>query len=154
MIVKYKDYIIDVKREKCMAGYSLLYYSVFTPDGEEIICSFEDSAEKVRDIVKSMKMRVDAHILDSHSEDWRAIWETEPTIDKPVQIPVFKEAAQLAFKKLGYNDIKNKKTLNDFISELLKLQQDGKGEYIVMDGEYGYKAEVQYICDTEKRIVF
>jgi hypothetical protein len=69
MVVKYKGYTIDVKREKCMAGYSLLYYSVYTPDGEEIICNYEDSAEKVRDMVKFMKNRVDEHILDPHSED-------------------------------------------------------------------------------------
>ena len=52
-----------------MAGYSLLYYSVYTPDEEEIICSFEDSAEKVRDMVRHMKMRVDEHILDPNSEE-------------------------------------------------------------------------------------
>lgn len=52
-----------------MGGYSLLYYSVLAPDGEEIICSYEDSAEKVKDMVKYMKERVDEHILDPHSED-------------------------------------------------------------------------------------
>lgn len=70
MIVKYKGYTIDVKREKCLAGYPLLYYSVYTPDGEEIICSYEDSAEKVTDMVKHMKMRVDEHILNPDSEKY------------------------------------------------------------------------------------
>lgn len=64
MKVKYKNYVIDVKREKCLAGYKLLYYSVYTPEGEEIISSFEDSNEKVRDMVKCMKEHVDEHIKE------------------------------------------------------------------------------------------
>ena len=68
MIVNYKGFEIDVAREKCMAGYALLYYSVYTPDGEEIICSFEDSAETVRTMIKHMKMRVDEYILNPESE--------------------------------------------------------------------------------------
>ena len=81
MIVKYKDYIIDVKREKCMAGYTLLYYSVASPSGEEIICDLEDSSEKVRDMVKSMKNRIDEHILNPHSED---INEVDDYINKAI----------------------------------------------------------------------
>lgn len=73
MIVKYKGYEIDVKREKCLAGYDLLYYSVYTPDGEEIICSFEDSAETVREKVKHMKGCVDDHI--ENPGDWEHGWE-------------------------------------------------------------------------------
>ena len=68
MIVNYKGFGINIAREKCMAGYSLLYYSVYTPDKEEIICSFEDSAEKVKTMIKHMKMRVDEYISNPESE--------------------------------------------------------------------------------------
>ena len=69
MIVNYKGFTIDVSRQKCMAGYNLLYYSVYTPDKEEIICSYEDSAETVRTTVKHMKMRIDEYIENPESED-------------------------------------------------------------------------------------
>lgn len=66
MKVNYRGYEIEVTREKCMAGYDLLYYSVYRiSDGYECVVSFEDSSEKVRDMVKYMKERID----NEHLED-------------------------------------------------------------------------------------
>lgn len=61
----YRGHRIEVSREKCLAGYSLLYYSVYREgDGYECLCSFEDSAEKVRDMVGYMKARIDDELAD------------------------------------------------------------------------------------------
>ena len=62
MKVKYKGYEIDVYREKCMGGWGLLYFSVFTLDGRECLTSFEDSAETVRDKIGQLKERIDEEL--------------------------------------------------------------------------------------------
>lgn len=63
MKCSYRGYEINVDREECLAGYSLLYFSVYREaDGLEIICDYEDSAEKVHDMTKFMKNRVDQFI--------------------------------------------------------------------------------------------
>lgn len=65
MKLVYKGHEIDVHREKCLGGYTLLYYSIFrVSDGYECLSSFEDSAEKVRDMVGYLKERVDAELAE------------------------------------------------------------------------------------------
>jgi hypothetical protein len=59
MKVKYKGHEISVNREKCMGGWSTLYYSVFSDEGRECLTSFEDSAETVKDKVAQLKDRID-----------------------------------------------------------------------------------------------
>lgn len=58
---KYRGYDLEVVRDNCMAGYPLLYYSIFK-DGEEIDNSFEDSEETVRGKLKQLKKEVDMRI--------------------------------------------------------------------------------------------
>ena len=79
MTVNYKGFEINVDREECLAGYELLYYSVYREeDGLEVICSFEDSAEKVRDMVKAMKSRVDEFLATrGASEELEDMFELE-----------------------------------------------------------------------------
>lgn len=61
----HRGHEITVTREKCMAGYSLLYYSIFRKsDGYECTSGFEDSDEKVGDFVGVMKQRVDAELAE------------------------------------------------------------------------------------------
>jgi hypothetical protein len=61
--VIYRGHEIEVKREKCLAGYLLLYYSIYRlSDGYCVEESFEDSAEKVWDMISYMKERLDAEI--------------------------------------------------------------------------------------------
>ncbi|QSF43416.1 hypothetical protein [Paenibacillus tianjinensis] len=62
MKTKYRGFEIDVSREKCLGGWSTLYYSVYTPTGYELVCGFEDSDEKVGNMVKQMKEVVDDYI--------------------------------------------------------------------------------------------
>jgi hypothetical protein len=68
MKTTYKGFKIEAHREKCMAGYKLLYYSVYTSDGVEVTVGYEDSDEKVRDKVEQLKEVVDDYI--EHPEDW------------------------------------------------------------------------------------
>jgi hypothetical protein len=62
MKVEYKGYEIEVTREKCMGGWGMLYYSVFTTDGHECLSNFEDSGETVRDKISELKELVDDEI--------------------------------------------------------------------------------------------
>ena len=55
----YKGYEIEVTRGECGGGWDMLYYSVYREsDGLEVVCSFENSNENVRDMVESIKGRV------------------------------------------------------------------------------------------------
>ena len=58
MKINYCGFEIEAKREKCLAGYPLLYYSVFQ-DGREWDSGFEDSEEKIVDKIKELKEWVD-----------------------------------------------------------------------------------------------
>lgn len=56
MKVNYRGFEIKAERDKCLAGYSLLYFSVCSlNDGYEWICSFENSEEMVRDKINQLK---------------------------------------------------------------------------------------------------
>lgn len=68
MKTKYRGYEIDVTREKCMGGWSQLYFSAFSEDGRECITDFEDSSETVRDKVSQLKTRIDAE--ESSDDPW------------------------------------------------------------------------------------
>lgn len=65
MKVKYKGFELEAKREKCMAGYSLLYYTAYRIcDGWEMICSFSDCGDTVRDYLGFLKGWVDEYHED------------------------------------------------------------------------------------------
>lgn len=60
MTATYRGYEISVKREKCLSGWQMLYFSVMRlSDGWFCMDSFEDSAETVRGKMKQMKRRID-----------------------------------------------------------------------------------------------
>ena len=61
----YRGYTLEVKREKCMAGYNLLYYNITRDsDGYMPVDSFEDSNEKVWDKVKQLIQRINSEHLE------------------------------------------------------------------------------------------
>lgn len=62
MKAKYKGYDIEVKRDDCLAGYSLLYYSILK-DGYEYDYRFEDSNETIHDAIEYLKKDVD-YLID------------------------------------------------------------------------------------------
>ena len=61
----YKGHEITVTREKSMAGYSMLYYSVFRVfDGYECTSGFSDSSETIKEFTGIMKERIDAELAE------------------------------------------------------------------------------------------
>lgn len=58
----YKGHVLEVTREKSLGGWDTLYYSVYTPTGYELLSSFEDSEEKIRDKLEQLKEVVDRYI--------------------------------------------------------------------------------------------
>lgn len=65
----YRGFELEAKREQCLAGYSLVYYSAFwISDSWEMISSFSDSADKVRDYIKDLKQKVDEY--HENPEEW------------------------------------------------------------------------------------
>lgn len=66
MKVVHRGHEIDVRRERCMAGYSLLYFSIFRQsDRFECTSGHQDSGETVRDLVKQLRERVDAELAEA-----------------------------------------------------------------------------------------
>ena len=63
MKVEYRGHEIEVKRERCLGGWSMLYYSIMLY-GYECLSNFEDSAEKVATMIKYLKQRVDAELSE------------------------------------------------------------------------------------------
>lgn len=66
MRVVYRGHEIDVKRERCMGGQALLYYSVFRlSDSHECTSGFTEDTSPVSTYVRYMKARVDAELADA-----------------------------------------------------------------------------------------
>lgn len=65
MKVSYRGHEIDVSRDRCLAGYALLYYSVFREsDGYECMSGYEDSSETIADKVAQLKERIDNELAE------------------------------------------------------------------------------------------
>lgn len=63
MRVIYRGHEINVRRERCLGGWDMLYTSIFrVSDGYECTSFCEDSGEKVRDQIGYMKRRIDAEL--------------------------------------------------------------------------------------------
>jgi len=63
--VSHRGYEIEAHRARCMAGYPLLYWSIFRQsDGFEAASGCEDSAEKLGDMVKLLRERVDNELAE------------------------------------------------------------------------------------------
>jgi hypothetical protein len=65
MKAHHRGYEINVTREKCLGGWSMLYYSILREsDGWVVVESFEDSGHTVRELVRYMKERIDAELAE------------------------------------------------------------------------------------------
>lgn len=70
MKVNYKGFEINVKREKSLGGWNMLYYYVMKKDsGFMLIDNFSDSDETVRDQIKYLKEAVDRYL--ENPENWK-----------------------------------------------------------------------------------
>jgi hypothetical protein len=66
MRMRYRGHDIEVKREKSMAGWSMIFYSIFrAADGYECTSGFSETTDTVRDYVDHMKARVDAELAEA-----------------------------------------------------------------------------------------
>jgi hypothetical protein len=63
MKVTYKLHEIEARREVCLGGYSLLYYSIMLGD-YECLSSFQDSAETTFSMIEHMKSMVDSEMAE------------------------------------------------------------------------------------------
>lgn len=61
----YRGHEIDVRRQKCLAGYDLLYFSIFrVNDGFECESSFTSGSDSVREMIRLLKDRVDTELAE------------------------------------------------------------------------------------------
>ena len=59
-VSNYKGFEINVNREKCLAGYDLIYYSIYRlSDGLEVTSGFDDNYVTVRNVLQDMKDFID-----------------------------------------------------------------------------------------------
>lgn len=64
MIVTHRGHEIEVTRERCLGGWSQIYYSIFRQsDGYECLSGHSDTEDTVRDFVGFMKDRIDYELL-------------------------------------------------------------------------------------------
>lgn len=63
MKVSYRGHEINVYREKCLAGYKLLYYSVFRESDQfECTSGYSEGCDTVRYWIKYLKERIDEEL--------------------------------------------------------------------------------------------
>ena len=61
----YKGFEIDVRREKCLGGWSQLYWSVSRiSDGWEMISDFADTEDTPATLTQCMKNRIDEYLAN------------------------------------------------------------------------------------------
>jgi hypothetical protein len=62
MIIKYRGFELEAKREKSMAGYDMVYVSAFRiSDGWEFIADAYDGNISVREAIRELKNAVDKY---------------------------------------------------------------------------------------------
>lgn len=67
MTSTYRGHRITVERSKSLAGWEMLFWSIFrVSDGYECDSGFSTSADTVRDFHASLKERVDAELADEN----------------------------------------------------------------------------------------
>ena len=63
----YRGCEIEVTREKCLGGWSMIYFSVFD-NGFEVTSGFSESSDTVLEFIKDMKDLVDYY--KAHPEEY------------------------------------------------------------------------------------
>ena len=66
----YRGHEIIAKKEKCLGGWTMTYYSVVRKsDGWELTSGCTEATDRVTTIIKGLKSRIDGYILDPREED-------------------------------------------------------------------------------------
>lgn len=58
----YKGYELEVSKEKCMGGWSMVYFNIYAPDGYECVADFTEDNSPLRTHMKWLKERVDEEL--------------------------------------------------------------------------------------------
>lgn len=65
MKTKYKGFILEAKREMCLGGYKMAYFNAAREsDGLELICSYSEGEDHLRDFIKQMKEEIDGFLKE------------------------------------------------------------------------------------------
>lgn len=65
MKVIHRGHKISVERQRCLGGWTMLFWSVFREaDGYECASGFSDSSDTVREMVTTLRERVDAELAE------------------------------------------------------------------------------------------
>lgn len=65
MVSHYRGHKIDVTREQCLGGWDMLYYTIMRDDdGYLCVDGFEESDEKVREKIASLKSLIDGELQE------------------------------------------------------------------------------------------
>lgn len=64
MKTHYRGFELEAKREKCLGGYPLLYFTIYSNEGREWVCNYEDSDEKIIDKIDDLKKWVNEYYED------------------------------------------------------------------------------------------
>ena len=64
MKVKYKGFDIEAKREKCLGGWDVVSYSVFSSEGYEVTSGVSDAEDPISIFIRDLKSLVDEYIKD------------------------------------------------------------------------------------------
>jgi hypothetical protein len=77
MNAKHKGHTIECRREECLGGWPMIYYTIIRDsDGYFCVDSYEDSDEHVREKIKRMKDLIDAELLESDPwEEHRGVYD-------------------------------------------------------------------------------
>lgn len=75
MKIRYRGCEIEVKREKCLGGWDMLYYSVFD-EGFEVTSGFSESSETIKEFSAGLK-----NVVDDYRENPQEYEETCCEID-------------------------------------------------------------------------
>jgi len=63
MISKHRGHTIEVRREECLGGWPMLYYSIIRDsDGYFCVDNCSESDDYVRDWIKGLKVMIDAEL--------------------------------------------------------------------------------------------
>lgn len=83
MKILYRGFEIDTHREKCMAGYPLLYFYIMREvDGFFLEDCYTEGSDPCRFTISELKKRVDTYIVHP-SEEERGAWDFGDPIDCP-----------------------------------------------------------------------
>lgn len=77
MKTRYRGFTIDVRREKCLGGWEMIYYTVMRDsDGWFFQDNFCDTEDTIQTMTRAMKYQIDDY-LDNPEEEEMLNWDED-----------------------------------------------------------------------------